>query len=452
MQLLTFNLFLLLLISASDTLSASLGTAGPIHVCASGSQCSEGQCMQHKTLCLTFHHACGLLSCPLFAFCDQFSQQCYPDTCEHRLRYWCPYDHGSLREVPCMRSIAHTQCFASTTGMFTCSVSGSMLSATCNGRVTAAVAAVRAHSSVRLRTTALLLRRLRRWLSKVFGVTQWRDSQDHSSSRTRSWLGPLLNYRRRSSRYTDTDLPGQVAFQTGQSSISTSSLSAGRQRSLLQDSVLYTGNLDGRNYARFFPGRSPDGLDPNLPYGRGTTGQFVNGFLDSVLNSQDTAKLVSKFVGPSYGGPVPVSSIQPVMNPSGNVVQTGGNPGGAFIRAGPGGAVAGTYGGGWTGPYNTRTGTYGLGGNFGFAGPYFGDAQGTAIFAVTNASYFPGASTITYACPAGAQNGTMISVGIPCGVQMISLPASQLPTINGLPSGPQMTGLVSESIYLSKQE
>jgi hypothetical protein len=37
----------------------------------------------------------------------------------------------------------------------------------------------------------------------------------------------------------------------------------------------------------------------------------------------------------------------------------------------------------------------------------------------------------------------MISVGIPCGVAMVSMPAEDLPTINGMPAAPQMTPGVS---------
>lgn len=449
----------LLALSICSALPQQQGTRGPSHVCASGRRtpCTTGPCSNNDLLCLPVSGACGLVSCPVFAFCDQFSQQCHPNTCEHRLHFWCPYDHGHLREVPCMYSLPDTQCHASSTGRFTCSVSGGILTASCDGRVEAGVAAAQLPRSRQQptqhagqkKTIAWLYQHIQDLSGRVIGHEHGRSSIrriDNSSTGSWSslhWLTAILQRVFRA-LYNQQGLPEAKAGAGGVYSSSSSSSSRSLQQ--VGNAAIYTGNLDSSNYARFFPGNSPDGIDPNMPFGQGSTGQFVDGLLDSVLNNQNTANLVSKFIGPSYGGPIPVSAVQPTMNPSGNLIQTGGNPGGTFIRAGPGGAVAGTYGGGWQGPYNTRSGTYGLGGNYGFAGPYLGEAQGTAIFAVSNATYFPGASTITYACPAGAANGTMIAMGIPCGVQMISLPARKLPTTNGLPAGPLLPGSVSAPV------
>jgi hypothetical protein len=45
----------------------------------------------------------------------------------------------------------------------------------------------------------------------------------------------------------------------------------------------------------------------------------------------------------------------------------------------------------------------------------------------------------------------MISVGIPCGVAMVSMPAEDLPTINGMPAAPQMAPGVS-GVGTSRQQ
>ncbi|WIA36800.1 hypothetical protein OEZ86_008055 [Tetradesmus obliquus] len=195
-------------------------------------------------------------------------------------------------------------------------------------------------------------------------------------------------------------------------------------------------------FPRDFVDINTQDFDPNRPIGGGLRGEFVDGFLSSLLqDSQATQQIESRLIGPSYGGPIPVASIKPVVNPSGNVLQLGANPGGLFARMGPGGAVLGSYGGGFPGPFNSRTGQYGLGGSYGMAQPYFGDAQGTAVFAVQNATYWQsrGYPTISYPCPQAVPAGTMISVGIPCGVAIVSMPAADLPTANGMPAAPQLT-------------
>jgi hypothetical protein len=237
------------------------------------------------------------------------------------------------------------------------------------------------------------------------------------------------------------------------SSSSSSSTSAARQhhhrRSLQQQGGVL--NL----FPRDFVDINTQDFDPNRPIGGGLRGEFVDGFLSSLLqNSQATQQIESRLIGPSYGGPIPVASITPVVNPSGNVVQLGGNPGGLFARMGPGGAVLGSYGGGFAGPFNSRTGTYGLGGSYGTAAPYFGRARGTAVFAVQNATYWQsrGYPTISYPCPQGVPVGTHISVGIPCGVPVVSMPAEDLPTEGGMPAAPLLTPGVSEVGFFGRQQ
>lgn len=211
---------------------------------------------------------------------------------------------------------------------------------------------------------------------------------------------------------------------------------ARRARALLQ-SYIFPVDLTGINSNKLLnPGSILGGPDPNMPFGGGHMGRAADAFLSTWLNSPSTMGAAAEVVGPSFGGPVPVAAISPAINPAGNVISTGHGPGGAFVRAGPGGLVSGTYGGGWRGPFNTATGTYGLGGSYGFAAPYYGDARGVATFAVSNATYFGNVPTISYPCPMGVPPGTMISVGIPCNFTMISLPAARLPTINGLPAAP----------------
>jgi hypothetical protein len=96
--------------------------------------------------------------------------------------------------------------------------------------------------------------------------------------------------------------------------------------------------------------------------------------------------------------------------------------------------IAGTYGGGFAGPYNAASGTYGLGANYGFAKPYQGKAAGTAVVFMP-AAFAPNAPNITYQCPLGVPAGSMLTAGIPCGVPVTSVPAAWLPTTGGLPAG-----------------
>jgi hypothetical protein len=110
---------------------------------------------------------------------------------------------------------------------------------------------------------------------------------------------------------------------------------------------------------------------------------------------------------------------------------TGNSPGGAFIQAGPDGVIAGSYGGG----YNSQ---YGAGASYGFAQQYYGNAAGVAVVFMP-AAYAPNAPNITYPCPEGLPVGAMITVGIPCGIPLTSVPASQLPTMGGLPAAVDLT-------------
>jgi hypothetical protein len=105
---------------------------------------------------------------------------------------------------------------------------------------------------------------------------------------------------------------------------------------------------------------------------------------------------------------------------------TGNSPGYAFIKAGPNGVVAGSAGGGYTS-------SSGAGASYGFSQPYFGNAAGVAVVFMP-AAYAPDSPNITYPCPDGLSVGTMITVGIPCGIPLTSVPASKLPTTGGLPA------------------
>lgn len=158
----------------------------------------------------------------------------------------------------------------------------------------------------------------------------------------------------------------------------------------------------------------------------------MNGFLDQVMNSGGVMDVVSRMIAPSYGGPVQTTKFHPAINTAGNIVNTGNNPGGLMVRQGAGGATIGAYGGGWAGPYNVRTGQYGMGGNYGFARPYQGIARGGALVTVP-ANWAPNSPNVTYPCPAGRGTGFVIAPGVPCGISVTALSASQLPTFNGMP-------------------
>jgi hypothetical protein len=180
--------------------------------------------------------------------------------------------------------------------------------------------------------------------------------------------------------------------------------------------------------------------DPNTPFGTGRFGQFMTGILNSNMNAGGMMNLVGSMVGPSMGGAVATGRFTPVNNNMGNVINTGSGPGGLMVRQGPGGVTTGVYGGGWAGPYNTRTGQYGMGGNYGFARPYHGRVQGTAM--VTVPSWVsPNSPNVTYPCPVGRGNGSMIAPGVPCGISMTAIPANMLPTVNGMPAGVDITPL-----------
>jgi hypothetical protein len=103
-----------------------------------------------------------------------------------------------------------------------------------------------------------------------------------------------------------------------------------------------------------------------------------------------------------------------------------------MVRQGAGGASIGAYGGGWAGPYNVRTGQYGMGGNYGFARPYAGIAQGGALVQVPS-WVSPNSPNVTYPCPVGRGIGYVIAPGVPCGISVTALGAGQLPTFNGMP-------------------
>lgn len=180
--------------------------------------------------------------------------------------------------------------------------------------------------------------------------------------------------------------------------------------------------------------------DPNMPFGTGNTARFMEGMLDNAMNAPSMMNLMGRLVGPSMGGPVATGRFTPVVNSQGNIINTGAGPGGLMIRAGPGGLTAGVYGGGWAGPYNRQTGQYGMGGNYGFARPYHGRAQGSAVVFMP-AFAAPNAPNVTYPCPVGRGNGSIISPGVPCGIPITAVPASQLPTINGMPAAVDISSL-----------
>lgn len=402
-----------------------------------GAKCFQGSCFDvsgKQIACMPAKPAWGEGSCPWGTFCDA-NKQCQPETCLYRQQYWCPEDKGALNVVKCTYKLDHTVCFASSSGNFTCNVSAGVLAVTCSKqRVAAGMAAAAEHWHPE---KAVVLQHS--------GINQVASPSSSISvlSAARQVIGRLLPswaVRRSSDATTSSSRSSKRgAGSSGDTSTAhgASSVALYRRKRLLQRHrrALLQLNL----WPSDFTASTAPGRDPNYPVGEGMRWEFVDGFLSSILqNSQATQRIEKEFIGPSFGGPIPVSGFSPVVNPAGNLIQTGGNPGGTFIKLGPGGAALGTYGGGWSGPYNARTGTYGNGGSYGFAAPYFGQAQGTAIFAVQNATVWQnkGYPTISYPCPLGQPIGTPISVGIPCGVAMVSLPASQLPTTGGLPAGP----------------
>jgi hypothetical protein len=186
--------------------------------------------------------------------------------------------------------------------------------------------------------------------------------------------------------------------------------------------------------------------NPNMPFGTGRVGQFASGLLDTTMNSQQVLGVMSRLVDPSLGGPIATSRFVPASNPGGNLVNTGGGPGGLMVRAGPGGLAAGAYGGGWVGPYNQATGQYAIGSNYGFARPYFGRAQGSAVVLMP-ANQSPTSPNITYPCPVGRGNGSIISPGMPCGIPLTAVPAGMLPTINGMPAAMDITPFAVRALH-----
>jgi ribosomal protein S27E len=391
-----------------------------------GANCIEGSCFTSDgklVLCFRPTTSCVDGSCPQGSFCDVRSQQCQPETCAMRHALWCPQDTGQLQEVPCALELPQTQCFTSSSGRFTCNVSGKMLAATCGGRAVAATAAAGAAQQHQHQQQQL--------------STQYNDSSrahPAPASRCRSLLSAL------SSSLSSICPSWAHSSSSSSSSSSNSRPTRPTRRHRHRRALQQLGNVLNL-FPRDFVDINTQDFDPNRPVGGGLRGEFIDGFLSSLLqDSQATQQLESRLIGPSYGGPIPVASIKPVVNPSGNVMQVGANPGGLFARMGPGGAVLGSYGGGFAGPFNSRTGTYGLGGSYGMSQPYFGRAQGTAVFAVQNATYWQsrGYPTISYPCPQGLTAGTPISAGIPCGVALVSMPAEDLPTANGMPAAPQL--------------
>jgi hypothetical protein len=195
---------------------------------------------------------------------------------------------------------------------------------------------------------------------------------------------------------------------------------------------------------QLYPGLATSS-DPNTPFGTGRMGQFMTGLLSNAMNSGGMMNVIGGLVGPSMGGPVPTGKFTPVTNTMGNVVNTGSGPGGLMVRQGPGGVTTGVYGGGWAGPYNVQTGQYGMGGNYGFARPYHGRVQGTAM--VTVPSWVsPNSPNVTYPCPVGMGNGSIISPGVPCGISITAIPANLLPTMNGLPAAVDISTLAVSAL------
>lgn len=240
--------------------------------------------------------------------------------------------------------------------------------------------------------------------------------------------------------------PQPVASGSGSSSGSTSRWSLGKLgsglfrragRSLQQ--TIFPEGMAKFSMEHLYPGLATSS-DPNTPFGTGRMGQFMTGLLSNAMNSGGMMNVIGGLVGPSMGGPVPTGKFTPVTNTMGNVVNTGSGPGGLMVRQGPGGVTTGVYGGGWTGPYNVQTGQYGMGGNYGFASPYHGRVQGTAM--VTVPSWVsPNSPSVTYPCPANMGNGTIISPGVPCGIAITAIPARLLPTRDGLPAAVDISTL-----------
>jgi hypothetical protein len=208
-------------------------------------------------------------------------------------------------------------------------------------------------------------------------------------------------------------------------------------RTLLQ--TMFPEGLTKLSMEQLYPGLATSS-DPNMPFGTGRMGQFMNGLLGNTMNSGGMMRLVGGLAGPSMGGPIATGRFNPVVNTQGNIVNTGTNPGGLMVRTGPGGVTTGAYGGGWAGPYNTATGQYGIGGNYGFSRPYHGRAQGSAMVTVP-AWVSPNSPNVTYPCPVGRGNGSIIAPGVPCGIAITSVPASMLPTMNGMPAAVDITAL-----------
>lgn len=200
-------------------------------------------------------------------------------------------------------------------------------------------------------------------------------------------------------------------------------------RSLLQVNIFPEG-MTRLQLDNLYPGLQSSS-DPNMPFGTGRMGQFMTGLLGANMNTPQTMNLMAGLVGPSMGGPVATGKFTPVTNTIGNTVNTGSGPGGLFVRQGAGGLTTGVYGGGWAGPYNTQTGQYGMGGNYGFARPYQGHTQGTALVFMP-ASAAPNSPNVTYPCPVGRGNGSIIGPGVPCGIPVTAVPASMLPTMDGM--------------------
>lgn len=248
-----------------------------------------------QVLCDADSRICGGSVCPLWSFCDQVHQKCIPDTCSFRRTAWCQETNADrLERVQCMGQAVSTECFASSSGNFSCHQHTGWVVAKCQGALAVGMAAIPLQSDAK--GIGPGTRFSRRQLKSVACI----DQSGSSRSGRRLYGGWNLF----SSRCRDAD------------TISESGTAHAQHRLLLQ---LFLPGLDSSSFNYLFPSggsSSSYGVRYSSPGQQHAT--TSSNWQQSALDTTG-----SQLVSSQYGQPSASARFFPVVNPAGSITQPG---------------------------------------------------------------------------------------------------------------------------------
>lgn len=247
-----------------------------------------------QILCDASSKICGGSVCPLWAFCDQAHQKCIPDTCSFRRTAWCQESEADkLIRVQCIGQAASTECFASSSGNFSCHQHNGWLVARCRDAVAVGMAAIPPQPDAQATSPGTQ----NSWRQLLIVTRSDKSVSSCSGSRLHSWKF----FSPRCSR-----------AQT----ISDRNTHHVQHRMLLQ---LFLPGIDSSSLSYLFSSGDASSSSYSIRYGSPSKQQPSTG-----SNWQQSALTAtgSQLAGPQHGRPVATAKFTPVVNPVGTV-QTG---------------------------------------------------------------------------------------------------------------------------------